>query len=89
MVLVQSTALHYLILLLSHQQVLTNVSCLIAKLFLHDVLSTSSTEKFQTLNFNLDKTHNVNSCQTLDSHYLNNLFQKDLIAWSKKGDKNS
>ena len=89
MVLVQSTALHYLILLLSHQQVLTNVSCLIAKLFLHDVLSTSSTEKFQTLNFNLDKTHNVNSCQTLDSHYLNNLFQKDLTAWSKKGDKNS
>ena len=44
------------------------------------VLSTSSTEKFQTLNFNLDKTHSVNSRLTLDSHYLNNLFQKDPIA---------
>ena len=35
------------------------------------------------LNFNLDKTHSVNSCQTLDSHYLNNLFQKDPNAWPK------
>ena len=55
---------------------------------LHDVLSTSSTEKFQTLNFNLDKTHSVNSRQTLDSHYLNNLFQKDPIAWPKMNDNN-
>ena len=55
---------------------------------LHDVLSTSSTEKFQTLNFNLDKSHSVNSRQTLDSHYLNNLFQKDPIAWPKMNDNN-
>ena len=55
---------------------------------LHDVLSTSSTEKFQTLNLNLDKTHSVNSRQTLDSHYLNNLFQKDPIAWPKMSDNN-
>ena len=54
-----------------------------------DVLSTSSTEKLQTLNFNLDKTHRVNSHQTLDSHYLNNLFQKDPIAWPKMSDNNS
>ena len=50
---------------------------------LHDVLSTSSTENFQMLNFNLDKTHSVNSRQTLDSHYLNNLYQKDPIAWPR------
>ena len=55
---------------------------------LHDVLSTSSTEKFQTLNFNLDKSHRVNSRQTLDSHYLNNLFQTDPIAWPKMNDNN-
>ena len=52
------------------------------------VLSTSSTEKFQTLNFYLDKTHSVNSRETLDSHYLNNLFQKDPIAWPKMSDSN-
>ena len=30
----------------------------------------------------------VNSRQTLDSHYLNNLFQKDPIAWPKMSDNN-
>ena len=47
---------------------------------LHNVLSTSSTEKFQMLDFNLDKTHSVNSRRALDSHYLNTLFQKDPIG---------
>ena len=56
---------------------------------LDDVLSASSTEQLQTLNFNLDKTHSVNSRQTFDSHYLNNLFQKDPIAWPKISDDNS
>ena len=56
---------------------------------LHNVLSTSSTAKFQTLNFNLDKTHIVNSRQTLDSHYLNNLLHKYPIAWPKMTDSNS
>ena len=56
---------------------------------LHNVLSTSSTEKFQMLDFNLDKTHSVNSRRALDSHYLNTLFQKDPIAWPKMSDNNS
>ena len=56
---------------------------------LHNVLPTSSTEKFQMLDFNLDKTHSANSCWALDSHYLNTLFQKDPIAWPKMSDNNS
>ena len=47
---------------------------------LHDVLSTRSPEKFQMLKFNLDKTRTVNSRQSLDTCYLNNLFAKDPIA---------
>ena len=39
--------------------------------------------------FNLDKTHSVNSRQTLDSHYLKNLLQKDPTAWPKMNDNNS
>ena len=59
------------------------------QIVLQDVLCTGSTEKFQTLNFNLDKTHSVNSRHTLDSHYLNNLLQKGPIAWPKMSDNNS
>ena len=41
------------------------------------------------LDFNLDKTHSVSSRQTLDSHYLNNLVQKDPTAWPKMSDNNA
>ena len=52
-------------------------------------MSTSSAEMSQILKSNLDKTQSVNSRQTLDSHYLNNLFQKDPIAWPKTSINNS
>ena len=73
----------------SFKQVGVTRKLLDCQVVLLDVLYTSSTEKFQTLNFNLDKTHRVNFRQILDSHYLNKLFQKNPIAWPKMSHNNS